>query len=301
LQAAPGLQGIGGLAHQPEAVVAGSHKLLGFGVVALGEEGIDAAQQELLFAGEGVDRAEHAGPLTADQLGQFEFSFDSGGDGDVDVGVTAAQTLNIGEGVFLGGLPHRQRLPGEGGELIATPVVQELMQQQGPLGALTPVGQRCFLRKAETPAAVEQILHFALQTLGRDRGIEGIGRQPEAGQLGVLGGAVALQLLLKQGLELTKAPIAGLLQGQGDVAVGEVWALEQLLHLVGLQHLTQEDAGPIHELDVEDAAGPDQFQQHGAPLGLLAIGQVNEQWIGQILGHKWFQLAAQLVEAGSCH
>jgi hypothetical protein len=48
-------------------------------------------------------------------------------------------------------------------------------------------------------------------------------------------------------------------------------------------------------------ARPDQFQQHGEPLCTLAIGQVDEQRIGQILGHKGFQLAAQLVEAGSGH
>lgn len=270
------MQGIGGLAHQPEAVVAGSHKLLGFGVVALGEEGIDAAQQELLFAGEGVDRAEHAGPLTTDQLGQFEFGFDARGDGDVGIGVAAAQALHIGEGVFLSGLANRQRLSGEGGELIAVPVMQELMQQQGPLGPLAPLSQGAVGREAQPPAAVEQILQFALQALGRDRGIEGLGGQPEASQLGVLGGAVALQLLLKQGLELAETAIAGLLQSQGDVAIGEVGLFEQLIYLLGLQHLTQIDTGPIDQLDVESGAGPDQLQQHGTAFGLLAIGQIDE-------------------------
>ena len=82
--------GIGGLTHQPEAVVPSGHQLLGFGVVALGQEGIDAAQQELLFAGEGVDRAEHAGPLAADQRAQLKLGFDAISDGDVGGRVAAA-------------------------------------------------------------------------------------------------------------------------------------------------------------------------------------------------------------------
>ena len=108
LQPAPGLLGIGGLTHQPEAVVTGGHQLLRLGVLALGEEDIDAAQKELFFAGEGVDRAEHAGPLAADQRAQLKLSFDAVSDGDVGGRVAAAQALHIGEGVFFGGLTHRQ-------------------------------------------------------------------------------------------------------------------------------------------------------------------------------------------------
>ena len=156
------LGGIGGLAHQPEAALAGLHQLLGFGDFSLGEKGIDAAQQKLLFAGEGVDRAEHARAFVADQLAQAQLLFHPGGDGDVGSGVVAAQGLHIGEGVLLCGLTHRQGLLGEGGELIAVPVVEELVQQQGPLGPLAPVGQGGVCWKTEAPAAVEQILQFAV-------------------------------------------------------------------------------------------------------------------------------------------
>ena len=213
LQPAPGLLGIGGLTHQPEAVVTGGHQLLCLGVLTLGEEDIDAAEKELFFAGEGVDRAEHTGPLAADQGAQLKLSFDAVSDSDVGGRVAASQALHIGEGVFFGGLAHRQGHLCEGAELIAMPVVQELMQQQGPLGTLAPVGQRCVFRKAEAPAAVKQLLQLVLQPFVADGVIEHICCQPEAGQLGVLGRAVAAQLLLKQRLELTEAAATCLLQG----------------------------------------------------------------------------------------
>ena len=151
------------------------------------------------------------------------------------------------------------------------PVVQELMQQQGPLGPLAPVGQSCLYGEAQAPAAVEQILQLVLQPFGADGVIEHICGQPDAGQLGVLGRAVAAQLLLKQRLELTEAAATCLLQGQGDVAVGEIGPLEQLIYVLGLEHLTQVAAGTADQLDLEGGASAEQLQQHGAAFALLAI------------------------------
>jgi len=266
------------------------------------KEGIDAAQQKLLLTREGVDGTEHTRPFAADQLTQAQLRFHTGGDGDVGAGMVAAQGLHIGEGVFLCGLAHRQGLLGEGGELIAMPVVEELMQQQRPLGALAPVGEGGVCWEAQAPAAVEQILQFALQALGSDAGIELIGCQPKPGQFSIFGRAAhATELLAEQGLELAESTIAGLLQGDGDVAVGEIGPFEQLLHLVGLHHLAQVDAGAIGQLDVEAATGANQLQQDAAPLGFLTTRQVDEPGVGQILGHQRFNLATQLIEARSGH
>ena len=151
------------------------------------------------------------------------------------------------------------------------PVVQELMQQQRPLGPLAPVGQRCAFRKAQAPAAVEQFLQFVLQPFGSDGVIEHLCCQPEAGKFSILRSAIAAQLLLKQGLELTEAAATCLLQGQGDVAVGEIRPLEQLIYLLRLQHLTQVAAGTADQLDLEAGASAEQLQQHGAAFALLAI------------------------------
>ena len=214
----------------------------------------------------------------ADQLAQAQLLFHPGGDGDVGTGMVAAQGLHIGEGVLFCGLAHRQGLLGEGSELIAVPVVEELMEQQGPLGPLAPIGQGGVRWKAEAPTAVEQILQFAVQALGVDTGIKLTGCQPQPSQLRILGRAAhAAELLAEQGLELAESPLARLLQGDGDVAVGEVWPLEQLLHLLGLHDLAQVAAGPIHQLPLEDRAGADELQQRGSAIGLLALGQVDEQ------------------------
>jgi hypothetical protein len=214
--------------------------------------------------------------------------------------VVAAQGLHIGEGVFFSGLAHRQGLLGEGGELIAVPVMEELMQQQGPLGPLAPVGQGGVCWKAEAPAAVQQILQFALQALGTDAGIKLLGCQPQPSQLRILGRAAhAAELLAEEGLELAETALAGLLQGNGDVAVGEIGPFEQLLHLLGLHHLAQVAAGPIHQLPFEDSAGTDQLQQGGPAIGLLTLGQVDEQGIWQISTNQGLELVAQRKQAGA--
>ena len=302
LQPSLRLGGIGGLAHQPEAALAGLNQLLGFSGLSLGQEDIDAAQQELLFAGEGVDRAEHARAFVADQLAQAQLLFHPGGDGDVGTGVVAAQGLHIGEGVLFCGLAHRQGLLGKGGELIAMPVVEELMQQQGTLGTLAPLGQGGLCWKAEAPAAVEQILQFALQALGADAGIKLIRRQPQPSQLGIFGRAAhAAELLAEQGLELAESTLAGLLQSSGDVAVGEIGPFEQLLHLLGLHHFTQVDAGPVHQLRLEHRAGADQLQEGCPAIGLLTLGQVDEQGIWQISTNQGFELVAKRKQAGASH
>ena len=107
--------------------------------------------------------------------------------------------------------------------------------------------------------------------------------------------------MAEQGLELAESPLAGLLQGNGDVAIGEIGPFEQLLHLVGLHHLPQVHAGSVHQLPFEDRAGADQLQQVGPALGLLPLGQVDEQRLRQIGADQGLQLVAERKQAGAGH
>ena len=102
---------------------------------------------------------------------------------------------------------------------------------------------------------------------------------------------------MKQPLELAEASTGGLLQGLGDLAVGEARASEELPHLGRLHHGLQTPAGTVGQLGLEDNTGSDQLHQHHFGSGLLVLGQVDQQRLRSLGGHERLQGQPKLEQA----